>query len=839
MIDYSIDIKSPCQPLTEKVFERLTTSSKVREAIIKTRECENSLEIATDDNLRKLLETQKKKAKGTLPCIMFQASFMPSQKKKGETAQKWRNNANAILNGLYVIDIDHINQPVTLWQQCLTKAKEAGVEEKIMMAFVTASGRGLKLVCKADLDGNIAENQERMCGTLGIAPDPACKDAARASYCPCKEDILFINNKIFDYNDEDYEKKYGESYRKGTANGGKTKAVSAGVSQVRDAQTNDVAFVYDEKKVSTTFRGVPYKHIVDAYETLKGGKAEQGLRHHRIQEMSNDLRHICDNDFSQLLWTVRQSDTAKEIDGRAPGEIENLVAGAVRLRKSVNFPEIIVKACEKCGISLSDPKTEDAVEPEEIDYNAWWQRLKPFLHEELNADGVIRDPYAAALGRVEDEMKLGGVLTSGAMFGTYLTRCKFKHYDARLYRFSYIVYLVGNPASGKSYIKDLDDVIMYRLKEQDELGRAMEREYAAQKEKAELTKGKKESQVTEKPKCCIRYVPSTISNHVLYNRLINAVDPDNPEGDRLHLYTMETELATAMRAQVGSWAGKLDLELKSFQNECAGVDFANNGSANGIIQINWNQVVSSTMDTVLKKVRATSLNDGYITRLAIWLMPDSPGKMIDYEGDQPIKGVQKELTEEEQQIVELTKKFDTLAGIIPCEPLVRHVYNWCAEQAMKASIEEDKLCEYFRKRIPLYMIRYTLPRILAREYDTYTTTGVLNITEEDKAFATLIGDWLMYISIRTWGNRLLELWSTKPIEGMPRQRKSKLMERYERLPEVFTMEDFNVGYASIYSARQSISALVKNGYIKKVSHNTWKKCVAELVTSLSTKNDKK
>ena len=245
------------------------------------------------------------------------------------------------------------------------------------------------------------------------------------------------------------------------------------------------------------------------------------------------------------------------------------------------------------------------------------------------------------------------------------------------------------------------------------------------------------------------------------------------------------------------------------------------------------------MDTVLKKVRATSLNDGYITRLAIWLMPDSPGKMIDYEGDQPIKGVQKELTEEEQQIVELTKKFDSLAGIIPCEPLVRHVYNWCAEQAMKASIEEDKLCEYFRKRIPLYMIRYTLPRILAREYDTYTTTGVLNITEEDKAFATLIGDWLMYISIRTWGNRLLELWSTKPIEGMPRQRKSKLMERYERLPEVFTMEDFNVGYASIYSARQSISALVKNGYIKKVSHNTWKKCVAELVTSLSTKNDKK
>ena len=91
-----------------------------------------------------------------------------------------------MLNGLYIIDIDHIEQPTTLWQECLEKAKEAGVDDKIMMAFVTASGHGLKLVCKADLDGNIAENQERMCGILGIAPDPACKDAARASFCPCK-----------------------------------------------------------------------------------------------------------------------------------------------------------------------------------------------------------------------------------------------------------------------------------------------------------------------------------------------------------------------------------------------------------------------------------------------------------------------------------------------------------------------------------------------------------------------------------------------------------------------------------------------------------------------------
>ena len=33
--------------------------------------------------------------------------------------------------------------------------------------------------------------------------------------------------------------------------------------------------------------------------------------------------------------------------------------------------------------------------------------------------------------------------------------------------------------------------------------------------------------------------------------------------------------------------------------------------------------------------------------------------------------------------------------------------------------------------------------------------GELHVTEDDKAFARLIGDWLMYISIRTWGKALL------------------------------------------------------------------------------------
>ena len=113
------------------------------------------------------------------------------------------------------------------------------------------------------------------------------------------------------------------------------------------------------------------------------------------------------------------------------------------------------------------------------------------------------------------------------------------------------------------------------------------------------------------------YCRST-SNNVLYRRLRDAINEDDPNCLHMHLFTTESELATALRAQTGSWAGKQDLELKSFQNEYAGVDFANSGSANGLLQINWNQCVSSTMSSVNKKLRGQDLDDGFITRLALW-----------------------------------------------------------------------------------------------------------------------------------------------------------------------------------------------------------------------------
>ena len=827
MFDYSYNFTLPCQPCTAEEFEKLVTSAKVRSAIAKARECEAAIRQLGDDadEMRKQLEAEKAKAKRNLPCIMFQATFDADG-----SGKRWRNNKNARLNGLFIVDIDHVDNPDLMWQENMDVIKKLGIEDRLMLGFMTASGHGLKYVLKADASiGDIAANQEWFCKSLCIEFDKACKDAARISYCPSKEDILFINSEIFDYNNEDYDRQFGGVYRGETPKPNSSTATNNSSSAGTSAGSNQSLPIGGDGR--DLFHGVPFAQIVEEYTKLyrkedwtEDGVPQAGERHQFVHRMARDLRYLCDMDKTMLVKMLHTSPTCRFIEGRDAKEFERIVDAALSYKTICGYPQSVRMACKNCGIDLPYfGAGEIADDQDEIDYDFWASRLLPLLHPDNP-----RDIYARAVAKMDDKLKLGGVLVAGAMTGTYLTQCYFQHYDARLYRLSYLVYVIGPPASGKSFLADLDKVLMYAMKQQDETFRKMEKEYTEKKERNEQMKGAKETDIPSKPHVPIRYVPSTISNKVLYNRLTDAVTSDSPEAMHLHLFTTETELATALRVQVGSWAGKLDLELKSFQNEWAGVDYADNGSANGLIQVNWNQCISSTQSSVIKKVRGGDLDDGFITRLALWLMPPTKGKMIDYKGDQPVEFDDIRLAPEDMDIVSMCIELSELTGRINCEPLVRAAWEWCDNQTDLAKLDNDECREYFRKRIPLYMIRYTLPRMVCMQYEEFKRTGKLVVTEEDKEFARLIGDWLMFASIRQWGNRLMTTWETKAEENKVRERSSSFADRYTTLPEEFTLEQLMPFYSNKRSAQTAIYTMVKKGIIEKVTKNRWKKIVSNI-----------
>ena len=315
------------------------------------------------------------------------------------------------------------------------------------------------------------------------------------------------------------------------------------------------------------------------------------------------------------------------------------------------------------------------------------------------------------MSQLPEHHRLAGVLVAGAMLGTYLSRCWWEHFDGKDYRLSFLVYVVGSAASGKSFIVDLDRLIMAPMLAADRVGREWERQYKEEMKKRAASSKNAKAEAPEQQHPVIRYLPSTISNAMLYRRLTDAIDRQafDPTGQPLHLhcYTCEPELATALRAQTGSWAGKLDLELKSFHNEYAGVDYANDQSVNGVIQINWNQVVSGTQEAMSRKIKPSTVLDGLVTRFALFPMPQNDFAMI--ERRHAVRD-----HEREAYLRSIGLKLEQVQGELKCDRLVDFCYEYEKKLAEEARLEQDLCLDYFRKRIPVIMMRYTLVRIILR-----------------------------------------------------------------------------------------------------------------------------
>ena len=137
--------------------------------------------------------------KSSLPVLMYQATFDKTASKKGYQGY-WRKQSAARLNGLFMLDVDHMESEelkVKSEEFAAAVFKQRAKELGILLVHITPSGRGLRIVAKADAAiGNLADNQAWLSSLLGVEPDTACKDASRCSFCPGFEDILYINKLV-------------------------------------------------------------------------------------------------------------------------------------------------------------------------------------------------------------------------------------------------------------------------------------------------------------------------------------------------------------------------------------------------------------------------------------------------------------------------------------------------------------------------------------------------------------------------------------------------------------------------------------------------------------------
>ena len=176
-----------------------------------------------------------------------------------------RRLADCHLNGLVMLDIDHVENPMEVWEKLKQDAELMAITK---LVHITSSKRGVRIVFAGTKQvGNLADNQIMFAEALGYKADSSCIDATRNSFTPKEEDILFIDETIFDYYDEEFDREYTPQYREKKTqplyhefptDGGADSSVPAKTAAVAGKKAesgSETVGNVDAKAVSLTWRG--------------------------------------------------------------------------------------------------------------------------------------------------------------------------------------------------------------------------------------------------------------------------------------------------------------------------------------------------------------------------------------------------------------------------------------------------------------------------------------------------------------------------------------------------------------------------------------------------------
>ena len=689
--------------------------------------------------------------------------------------------------------MDHVEDPKTVYDSWLRvhDFKALGIE----LIYITPSGKGLKIVFKADTEkGNLIDNQHAMAKVLGVEVDESCKDASRMSFI-CKEsDILYLDKELFTYENKEFGERYDEEYREGK---------SRPTQEKTQGQKLSTPLAHREGLgESLLYHGVPYSKIVEAW--LGGEEPQQGDRHRTSLVLADHLRYITDNDPKLIEQILRDTPFVKEIVEERNEDVAMTVKSAQGYEFLKGVPKRMQKALEDAGVQeLSTPLANREGLGESL--LLWGAQIEsmfddfPILRDVCK--GLKRNQYPAAL------------FVAGAFEMTLMTRCtyRFYHRPEELRRLNSSALIIGDPASGKSFATRLFKLLAAPIIEADQVGKDAINAYR----ELMRTKGANKEK-PKKPKVVVRVHPARTSNAQFIQDMVNAVEVVDGEEMHLHMLTFDTELDNTICVQKGgSWIDKMSLELKAFHNEEDGQAYSNNDSILQDFNVYWNYVYTGTPIALKKKVNEQNFGSGLATRLSVIPLPPTNFEMlsrestIDYESDNRLR--------------EWAKKLDRMKGELSVQKIVDELYDWTARRMADAAENESRADEMLLKRCAYHGLNYAAPFIVMRHWDKMHQygeywCGEFETDDIDWKLAELIVN-IQYACQKYYFGAMAENYFDNKLKdaSVNVQRKSKTHEGFARLPEEFTTEDvmrcFNL--TNINTAKSRVKRLMADHLVER------------------------
>ena len=765
--------------------------------------------------------------KENLPAFIFSCyKFDATESAKGQPFCH-RRLKDCHLNGLVMLDIDHVENPMQIWWQLRDNAE---LMTRTKLVYITSSGNGLRIIFTADSSlGNLADNQIVFANALGQKADASCIDATRNSFSPKEEDILFIDETIFDYYDEDFDKMFTDAYRDE-----KTQPINHrfdtddGADSNKAAQEGTGTFgSVDDQPLGdgVKWRGYDLQTIIDARFGDKLPCKEDSNRHNESLKLATDLMLMLDGD-KKLVQTIveRQSWVQEIIEERDEDVAQTVESAAKQLAKkeettSKPYPSKAMQAAIESvtGKSYRELIADLEASPDtskgkgvsiEAQLQKWGEEIEgmfddfPLLRDVC--EGLKKSQYPAAL------------FVAGGVMMTLMTRTwyRFYHRPQQERRLNCSLFIIGHPASNKSMADDIYEVLSTPIAAADKAGLAALNRYKQDtKKKAANKEGK------DKPQGIIRIHPARTSNGQLIQDMLNAKETIEGKEIQLHLFTFDTELDNSTTLQQGgSWINKQSMELKAFHNEKDGQMYQNSDSPVDEFRVTWNFIYTGTPIALKRKVNERNFGSGLSTRLAVIPMPKTNFEMIGFEDKATIDWQRLE------RMKTWAYRLDGRFGELPFWGIVKKLYDWTKDRMADCEEDDNEANELMLKRVAYHAINYSAPFIDARHWDKMKQKGSYWVGE----YETDETDWklceliarIQYATQQHFFGVIAEKYfddMNNDVQFTGKRHYQKSVEGYNHLPDIFTFEDLkrSFGYNSDASAYSKIRRMMENNIIAK------------------------
>lgn len=590
-------------------------------------------DIAAETDADKRAELKKK-----LPVITWQAHF-PGR----------RVNKEAEPSGLFMLDIDHVDNPGEIWSKRIAgRVAELG----IVYVGMTASRHGLRIVAKClPTLHSLEECQKWLASNLKVEYDSCCKDWARCSFLVHDSYTYFMDAKAI----WEEEPATGTVYAGGNNPWQDNAEMEALLKEADATPSEQPAQPVDQREGlfggADDYDGLSYADIAKEWLAVNGGEPHKGNRNTQLFALACRMRYITDFNEAHMLRVMPTY-------GLPEAEMKSIIHSAVGTTRRMSMPrdlEDVIKRLKQ----QAELKGEDADTLPDISTST--AKLPPL-------PPVIREFTDCA----PDDFKQAVILCQLPILGTLASKLRSEYLDGVMHSPSFQVSLEAPQASGKSFIMRIAERELEQVIAHDQSQREQEREYDKKVREMKLLNIKvnadnKEEILGSRPHSLIRYCSPKMSITKLLMRLNDARG--------LHIFAISPEIDTVTKTfKSGSFSNYNDLLRDAFDNAPYGQDYASENSFSGIVNVYYNVLFSGTPKAMRRFY--PDVEDGLVSRVCFVTLPDQFGKVMP---------VWKEFDEKQKAIVDVNLVRLNEVSIIGDEVQPDHVLklNWLNEEIEK------------------------------------------------------------------------------------------------------------------------------------------------------------